>query len=147
MTVALAGNPLRPASGGLAANGLGRHMRPWRAAWFARCPGASGPFGRILDVAAGLGPWPQHLSRQVIGKLDADAPLSCHDPHFKWRRARRKAIPEHDNQCPLVKSRNIAELQHLAMTRRVGESGFLLARPRGFESLTFAFGGGSSTLI
>src|SRR6516164_11665262 len=28
-----------------------------------------------------------------------------------------------DNQCPLVKSRNIAELQHLAMTRRVGESG------------------------
>src|SRR5215472_3468503 len=28
-----------------------------------------------------------------------------------------------DNQCPLVKSRNIAELQQLAMTRRVGESG------------------------
>src|ERR1700745_3610197 len=27
-----------------------------------------------------------------------------------------------DNQCPLVKSRNIAELQHLAMPRRVGES-------------------------
>ena len=68
------------------------------------------------------------IGRQVIGKLDADSPLSCHDPHFKWRRARRKAIPEHDNQCPLVKSRNIAELQHLAMTRRVGESGFLLAR-------------------
>ena len=87
------------------------------------------------------------IVRQVIGKLDADAPLSCHDPHFKWRRARRKAIPERHNQCPLVKSRNIAELQHLAMTRRVGESGFLLARPRGFEPLTFAFGGGSSTLI
>src|SRR5258706_6051673 len=28
-----------------------------------------------------------------------------------------------DSQCPLVKSRNIAELQHVAMTRRVGESG------------------------
>jgi hypothetical protein len=64
------------------------------------------------------------MNRQVIGKLDADVPLSCHDPHFKWRRARRKAIPEHDNQCPLVKSRNIAELQHLAMTRRVGELAF-----------------------
>jgi len=46
--------------------------------------------------------------------------------------------------CPLVKSRNIAELQHVAMTRRVGELGFLLARPRGFERLTFAFGGGLS---
>ena len=33
------------------------------------------------------------------------------------------------------------------LTRRVGELGFLLARPRGFEPLTFAFGGGSSTLI
>jgi len=32
---------------------------------------------------------------QVIGKLDADAPLFCHDPHFKWRRACRKAVPEH----------------------------------------------------
>ena len=74
------------------------------------------------------------IVRQVIGKLDADAPLSCHDPHFKWRRARRKAIPEHDNQCPLVKSRNIAELQHLAMTRRVGELGFLL-RARGDSNL------------
>jgi hypothetical protein len=28
-----------------------------------------------------------------------------------------------DSQCPLVKSRNIAELQHVATTRRVGESG------------------------
>src|SRR6516162_1687183 len=28
-----------------------------------------------------------------------------------------------DNQCPLVKSRNIAELQHLAMTRREGGFG------------------------
>src|ERR1700723_3536999 len=28
-----------------------------------------------------------------------------------------------DSQCPLVTSRNIAELQHVATTRRVGESG------------------------
>src|ERR1700729_745356 len=28
-----------------------------------------------------------------------------------------------DSQCPLVKSRNIAELQHVATTRRVGDSG------------------------
>ena len=27
------------------------------------------------------------------------------------------------SQCPLVKSRNIPELQHVAMTRRVGELG------------------------
>jgi len=87
----------------------------------------------------------QRMMRIIVARI-ADAPLSCH-PHFKWRRTRRKAIPEHDNQCPLVKSRNIAELQHLAMTRRVGELGFLLARPRGFEPLTFAFGGGSSALI
>src|SRR5215469_17974741 len=33
--------------------------------------------------------------RQVIGKLDADASLFCHDPHFKWRRACREAVPEH----------------------------------------------------
>jgi hypothetical protein len=32
-------------------------------------------------------------------------------------RARRKRFRNIDNQCPLVKSRNIAELQHLAMTR------------------------------
>jgi hypothetical protein len=65
--------------------------------------------------------------------LDADSPLSCHDPHFKWRRARRKAIPEHDNQCPLVKSRNIAELQHLAMTRRVG-IGLSTGAPEGIRT-------------
>src|SRR5262245_36675199 len=35
------------------------------------------------------------IVRQVIGKLDADAPLFCHDPHFEWRRACRKAVPEH----------------------------------------------------
>ena len=35
------------------------------------------------------------IVRQVIGKLDADAPLFCHDPHFKWRRVCRKAVPEH----------------------------------------------------
>ena len=29
------------------------------------------------------------IVRQVIGKLDADAPLFCHDPHFRWRRACR----------------------------------------------------------
>jgi hypothetical protein len=34
------------------------------------------------------------IVRNVIRKLDADAPLFCHDPHFKWRRACRKAIPE-----------------------------------------------------
>src|ERR1700681_5007753 len=28
-----------------------------------------------------------------------------------------------DSQCPWVRSRNIAELQHVAITRRVGESG------------------------
>src|SRR5271166_2301123 len=35
------------------------------------------------------------IVRQVIGKLDADAPLFWHHPHFKWRRACRKAVPEH----------------------------------------------------
>src|SRR5258708_11268437 len=34
------------------------------------------------------------IVRQVIGKLDADTPLFCHHPHFKWRRACRKAVPE-----------------------------------------------------
>jgi len=40
------------------------------------------------------------MVRQVIGKLDADAPLFCHDPHFKWRRACRKAVPEHRQLVP-----------------------------------------------
>ena len=40
------------------------------------------------------------IGRQVIGKLDADAPLSCHDPHFNWRRARRKAIPQTTTSVP-----------------------------------------------
>ena len=35
------------------------------------------------------------IVRHVIGKLDADPPLFCHHPHFKWRRAYRKAVPEH----------------------------------------------------
>ena len=35
------------------------------------------------------------IVRQVIGEPDADAPRFCHDPHFKWRRSCRKAIPEH----------------------------------------------------
>ena len=33
------------------------------------------------------------MIRQVIAKLDADAPLICHDPHFKWRCACRNAVP------------------------------------------------------
>ena len=40
------------------------------------------------------------IIRQVIGKLDADAPLFCHDPHFKWRRACRKAVPVHRQPVP-----------------------------------------------
>ena len=35
------------------------------------------------------------MVRHVIGKLDADPPLFCHHPHLKWRRACRKAVPEH----------------------------------------------------
>src|SRR6266481_958801 len=35
------------------------------------------------------------IVRHVIGKLDADPPLFGHHPHFKWRRACRKAVPEH----------------------------------------------------
>ena len=35
------------------------------------------------------------IVRHVIGKLDADPPLFCHHPHFKWRRACRKAAPEY----------------------------------------------------
>src|ERR1700755_1558072 len=34
------------------------------------------------------------------------------------------------NQCPPVKSRNIAELQHVATTRRVGGSGLSRYSPR-----------------
>src|SRR6202790_1248030 len=40
------------------------------------------------------------IIRQVIGKLDADAPLFCHDPHFKWRRVCRKAVPVHRQPVP-----------------------------------------------
>ena len=45
---------------------------------------------------------PQHglagvsgIIRQVIGKLDADPPLFCHDPHFRRRSLCRKTIPVH----------------------------------------------------
>src|ERR1700731_434961 len=40
------------------------------------------------------------IIRQVIGKLDADAPLFCHDSHFKWRRACRKSVSEHRQPVP-----------------------------------------------
>ena len=40
------------------------------------------------------------MIRQVIGELDADAPLSCHDSHFKWRRARRKTVSEYRQPVP-----------------------------------------------
>ena len=40
------------------------------------------------------------IIRQVIGKLDAGAPLFCHHPHFKWRRACRKAVPVHRQPVP-----------------------------------------------
>jgi len=40
------------------------------------------------------------MIRQVIGKLDADAPLICHDPHFNWRRAGRKPVPVHRQPVP-----------------------------------------------
>jgi hypothetical protein len=42
------------------------------------------------------------IVRQVIGKLDADAPLFCHDPHFKRRCVCRKAVPEHRQPVSLV---------------------------------------------
>src|ERR1700730_4466635 len=45
---------------------------------------------------------PQHelagmtiIIRQVISKLDAVSSVLCHDPHFKWRSACRKAVPVH----------------------------------------------------
>jgi hypothetical protein len=40
------------------------------------------------------------IIRHVIGELDADAPLFCHDSHFKWRRACRKTISEHRQPVP-----------------------------------------------
>src|SRR6202022_496793 len=40
------------------------------------------------------------IIRQVIGELDADAPLFCHDSHFKWRRACRKTVSEHRQPVP-----------------------------------------------
>jgi hypothetical protein len=40
------------------------------------------------------------IIRQVIGELDASAPLVCHDPHFKWRRACRKAVPVQRQPVP-----------------------------------------------
>jgi len=43
------------------------------------------------------------IVRQVIGKLDADAPLFCHDPHLKWRRTCRKAVPVHRQPMSLGK--------------------------------------------
>src|ERR1051326_3620637 len=39
-------------------------------------------------------------------------------------------LPYTANQCPLVKSRNIPELQQVARTRRVGDSGFNLCSSR-----------------
>jgi hypothetical protein len=35
------------------------------------------------------------IVRQVIGKRDASAPRFCHDPHFNWRCACQKVVPEH----------------------------------------------------
>ena len=35
------------------------------------------------------------IIRHVIGKLNTGTPLFCHDPHFQWWRACRKAVPEH----------------------------------------------------
>jgi len=40
------------------------------------------------------------MVRQVAGQLDADAPLLCHDPHFKRRRACRKPVTVHRQPVP-----------------------------------------------
>jgi len=40
------------------------------------------------------------IIRQVIGKLDAGAPLFRHEPHFKRRRACRKPVPVHRQPVP-----------------------------------------------
>jgi hypothetical protein len=57
-----------------------------------RNPGGDQLQHELAGVTATIG--------QVIGKRDADAALLCHDPHFKWRRACRKAVPEHRQPVP-----------------------------------------------
>ena len=56
------------------------------------------------------GDQPQHelagvtiMVRQVISKLDAASPVSCHDPHFKGRSSCRKAVPVHRQPMSLGK--------------------------------------------
>src|ERR1700675_1183216 len=73
---------------------------------------------------------PQHelagmtiIIRQVISKLDAVSSVLCHDRISRGGAPAGKRFRYIVSQCPLVKSRNIPELQHVAMTRRVGESG------------------------
>ena len=40
------------------------------------------------------------IIRRVIGKLDADAPLFCHDPHIKWRHTFGKTVPVYRQPVP-----------------------------------------------
>jgi hypothetical protein len=63
------------------------------------------------------------IVRHVIGKLDAGVPLRCHDRMSSGQAPVANRFRNIDSQCPLVKSRNIAEWQQAATTRRVADSG------------------------
>src|SRR5215472_8944535 len=63
------------------------------------------------------------IVRHVIGKLDADPPLFCHHPHFKWWRACRKAVPEHRQPVSLGEVEEHCRITALGDDPSCGESG------------------------
>jgi hypothetical protein len=64
----------------------------FRPAETHRDPGGDKPQHELAGVTI--------IIRQVIGKRDAVSPVLCHDPHFKGRRACRKAVPVHRQPMP-----------------------------------------------
>jgi hypothetical protein len=72
------------------------------------------------------------IIRQVIGELDADAPLFCHEPHFKWWRARRNAVPEHRQP---VSFGEVGEHCRITARRNDPSGGRIRLEPMLFEML------------
>ncbi len=62
---------------------------------------------------------------RVIGKLDAGAPLFCHDPHINWRYNFRKTVPVYRQPVPfgeVEEHRRIAARGNDSPGRAVGLS-------------------------